>query len=212
MDITYLNPDKYKKGENMKNIKNILVSVATVLFVAGCGSSGGGSSTATSGGGCDIGANGLSITSTSYKDGDVIPAQNAGSGANQSPQYAWIGMPDTVKSSAIIMDDEVSPCGTGVNACKHWALYNIPSNIVSVDADLNINTIPGTTEGLTYDGVTVDYNGPNPPSTHTYKTTVYLLNTATNIPSGTAHTRASFEAEYCSQIISKATYTGTYGP
>ncbi len=212
LDITYLNSDKYKKGENMNNIKNILVSVATILFVAGCGSGSGSassSSTATSGGGE---TNDFPITSTSYTDGGVIPATYVCTGANISPQYTWSGIPDTIESTTIIMDDEhPTDCGTGVNACKHWALYNIPSHIASVAENVNIGTMAGTTEGTTYDA-RVDYSGPCPPSNHTYKTTIYMLKTITAIPSGTAHTRASFEAAYSSQIIGKATYTGTYAP
>lgn len=132
-------------------------------------------------------------------------------GTNVSPQYNWSDVPGGTTYLAIVMDDEVAPCGTGTGACKHWALYNIPVATTSVAEDLDISTIAGTTEGENYDGLN-DYAGPCPPDTHTYKTTIYATDTMVLIPPGEAHNRASFEAAYKADIIGKATYTGTYTP
>jgi len=167
---------------------------------------------------CDLsdantGGGGISLSSTSYTDGGVIPSKFSCSGTNVSPQFSWANAPAGTLSYVLIMDDETSPCGTGTNACKHWALYNIADTTTSLNEDFTIPPIPGInlTEGQNYNW-TNDYEGPCPPSgtTHTYKATIYAMGVATNIAAGTAHTRASFANDFAADILDQATYTANY--
>ncbi len=154
----------------------------------------------------------FTITSASYSSDGIIPEKYSCDGANISPHYRWSSAPTSTDSFVLILDDESTPgCSTGTSACRHWALYNIPSNINSIKEDFDPNTISGVAIGDNYKNKAI-YAGPCPPTTdqHIYKTTIYALDTTTTIASGTAHTRASFEAAFSSNILSKATYQGRY--
>ena len=155
------------------------------------------------------------LTSDDYTEGNAIPLLNACTalgGADASPQYNWTNPPVDTAGYALIMDDETPPCGTGSQACVHWALFNIPASIVSLESDIDISTIDGTVEGFSYIPTT-DYEGPCPPSVHTYKTTVYALSsTMVAVPANSSFTRSTFESEYSGSILDQAEITGTFNP
>jgi len=152
----------------------------------------------------------FTLTSSSYKEGEAIPVQNSCSSADMSPQYSWTDAPEGTTSFALVMDDEVLPCGTGDNACRHWAVFNIPATITNLIENVVVTT--PLTEGLTYNNKT-DYAGPCPPIEHTYKTTVYALGTGMAIvPAGEALTRSQFSTNYKDWILDQATITGTFKP
>ena len=121
-------------------------------------------------------------------------------------------MPAETASFAIIMDDEVPPCGTGKNACKHWAVFNIPSTVNAIAEYAKISLIPNATEGMNYTGAT-GYAGPCPPNEHIYKTTVYSLKSSMPIiSSGTPLTRSEFNSNYAEHILKSATISGIFDP
>ena len=156
--------------------------------------------------------NNFTLTSTSFKDGKRIPSINVCmelGGSNQSPQLSWSDAPANTKKYAIVMDDEVSPCGKGDGACKHWGLFNIPSSITEVSEDLEIATIEGTVEGRNYVG-TQDYEGPCPPFKHTYKTTVFALDGTMPTIGRTSMTRSQFKSTYKTHILDSVTISGTF--
>ena len=107
------------------------------------------------------------------------------------------------------MDDEVAPCGTGDNACKHWGLFNIPSSISEVSEDLEIGTIEGTVEGTNYLG-TQDYAGPCPPSSHIYKITIFALKDTMPEVRSISMTRSKFESTYSEHILDSTTISGRF--
>ena len=157
----------------------------------------------------------FALTSNDYTEGNAIPLLNACTalgGTDASPQFSWANPPVDTTGYALIMDDETPPCGTGSQACVHWALFNIPASITSLESDVDISTIEGTVEGFTYIP-TADYEGPCPPSVHTYKTTVYALDSSmAAIPANSSFTRSTFASEYSGSILDQAEITGTFNP
>jgi len=160
----------------------------------------------------------FSITSEAYVEGGAIPLDHiceAYGGANVSPQYSWANPPADTAFYALIMDDETAPCGTGVDACVHWAWFDIPTTEpgISYNGDITMEWYEGSFEGNTYIP-TNDYEGPCPPNAHTYITTIYAMSAdavgtlTTNSPS----TRAGFEAAYSDSILGQAEITGTVDP
>jgi Raf kinase inhibitor-like YbhB/YbcL family protein len=110
------------------------------------------------------------------------------------------------------MDDEDPPCGTGADACRHWALFNIPAAVTTLDAGVDPDVIEGVTIGMAYDGKQ-GYAGPCPPSRHTYSITVFALDAQLpSLPAGLAVTRSSFREEYGGHILDEATLTGWFSP
>lgn len=157
----------------------------------------------------------FSVTSATYSNNQTIPASavcTANGGSNFSPQLSLSNLPANTSKLAIVMDDETAPnCGQGIAACVHWAVFNLPATKVTFAAEEALLAQAGVTYGKTYDGASDGYKGPCPPApTHTYKLTVYSLSAAApSVASGTAHSRASFEAAFSASILGKTTLTGT---
>src|SRR5437588_8716477 len=83
-----------------------------------------------------IAADPFAVTSTTFKDGQIMPRKVANSsptnpncvGENVSPQLSWTGVPDGPKSFAILMEDPEGRGGAGVH---HWVAYGIPASVTS---------------------------------------------------------------------------------
>jgi Raf kinase inhibitor-like YbhB/YbcL family protein len=81
-------------------------------------------------------AQGMAITSETFKDGQMMPkkvanknAQNPNCvGDNVSPQLSWTGTPAGTKSFAMLMEDPEGRGGAGVH---HWVAYGIPADVTS---------------------------------------------------------------------------------
>ena len=78
----------------------------------------------------------FTLTSTTFKDGTMMPKKVANNtagnancvGENVSPQLSWSGVPDGTKSFALTMVDPEGRGGTGV---FHFVSYGIPANVTS---------------------------------------------------------------------------------
>jgi len=77
------------------------------------------------------------ISSTTFKDGGMLPVKVANSkanapnnpncvGENVSPQLSWVNTPAGTKSFALLMVDPEGRGGAGVN---HWVSYGIPASV-----------------------------------------------------------------------------------
>ncbi len=64
----------------------------------------------------------MTITSSAFTDGGMIPKDYTCDGSNVSPALSWSGIPAGTKSLALICDDPDAPMGNWV----HWVLFNIP--------------------------------------------------------------------------------------
>jgi hypothetical protein len=69
----------------------------------------------------------IRISSTVFKEGELIPKKYTFDGENISPPLSWTDAPGTTKSLALIADDPDAPRGTWA----HWVLFKIPA--VSAD-------------------------------------------------------------------------------
>ena len=192
-----------------------LLPFIVVTFLVGCGGGGGGAAPVVEETPVVEEMPPFAVTSENYTEGSSIPLLHACAalgGTDASPQFSWTNPPSDTNSFAIIMDDETSPCGTGSNACVHWALFNLPSSTTSLVSNVDVSTIEGAVEGNTYIPTT-DYAGPCPPSAHTYNTTVYALGSGmTTIGANSTFTSSEFEADYSGSILGQAEITGTFTP
>ena len=156
----------------------------------------------------------FSVTSATYQNNQTIPASavcTANGGSNISPQLSLSNLPTGTSKLAIVMDDESAPCGQGIAACVHWAVFNLPATKVTINAGENLLTDAAVTYGKTINDLSTGYFGPCPPNPpHTYNLTVYSLAAdAPSVSQGTAHSRASFAAAYGASILGKVTLVGT---
>ena len=72
----------------------------------------------------------FTLTSTTFKDGQLMPKKVANNlsnnpncvGENVSPQLSWSNPPEGTKSFAILMEDPEGRGGAGVH---HWVAYGL---------------------------------------------------------------------------------------
>jgi Raf kinase inhibitor-like YbhB/YbcL family protein len=124
----------------------------------------------------------IKMTSSAFKEGDMIPKKYTCDGQDVSPPLAWDSVPEGTKSLALISDDPDAPMGTWV----HWVIFNLPP-----DAKELAENVPsqrelknGAKQGTT-DFRRIGYGGPCPPrGTHRYYFKLYALDTMINLSPG----------------------------
>jgi len=187
--------------------KFTLPIVAGFIFIAGCGQGGDAMST----GQANVAK--LTVTSTAFKEGDAVPKQHSGEGADQSPPLAWSGAPAATKEFAIIVHDPDAPVGTWY----HWVLYNIPADVTSLPADLPKTAVLQTPvkgrQGLnSWSSGNVGYRGPMPPpghGRHRHIYTVYAVDSHIELAPNLA-TAAALEKKLAGHVVAKGELTGVY--
>lgn len=120
----------------------------------------------------------LTVSSTAFKEGGMIPRKYTCDDRDLSPQIAWSGVPAKAKSIALICDDPDAPAGTWV----HWVVFNIPATVKDLPEGASL---PGGAKLGINDFRKLVYGGPCPPGgTHRYYFKVYALDTMLNLKEG----------------------------
>ena len=157
------------------------------------------------------GAARLLVTSSAFTSGDQLSDKYTQNGENVSPNIAWTKGPIGTQSYVILTED------SGVNRhdpVVHWVVYNIPSNVTSLNADLptQAELDIGAVQGKNVRGG-VGYMGPKPPAgqTHPYHFEVFALNTKLKLDPAKADRQAVVSAMKGSVLATGeivANYTG----
>ena len=123
------------------------------------------------------------ISSTTFKDGGMLPVKaankNAGNnpncvGENVSPQLSWVNTPAGTKSFALLMVDPEGRGGAGVN---HWVAYGIPADVTGFAEGEVSKEGPKYVGGKSTQGVGF-YSGPcTPPNVQPHHYTFVLIAT-----------------------------------
>jgi Raf kinase inhibitor-like YbhB/YbcL family protein len=179
----------------------------------GAASSGGGDGGGSSGDAGEGGAGAFTLTSSAFADGGSIPVANAkcpaGAG-NASPPLAWSNAPAGTQSYAVVMRDVSLAQADNY----HWVIYDIPAATTSLAEGISAVATPASPAGAkqTYWSFSneVSYQGPCPPSQHTYQLTVYSFATPTiPVPANTT-SPATADAVIQANKTGSATLSGTY--
>jgi Raf kinase inhibitor-like YbhB/YbcL family protein len=140
----------------------------------------------------------LKISSSAFKENDLIPAKYTCDGININPPLDIGDIPEKAKCLALIVDDPDAPAGTWV----HWVVWNIP-----VTHHLKEKTVHGT-EGINDFGKH-SYGGPCPPSgKHRYFFKVYALDQLLVLPAAT--NKLQLERVMSGHILAFGELTGLY--
>ncbi len=117
----------------------------------------------------------ITVTSPAFAPGAMIPKKYTADAENVSPPLIVSGVPERVKSLALICDDPDAPAGDWV----HWVIYNIPPAVREIPEDIGPDRrVPGMGIQGRNDFGKIGYGGPMPPSgTHRYFFKVYALDT-----------------------------------
>ena len=152
----------------------------------------------------------MKITSTAFGDGERIPQEFTGEGADRSPPLRIEDVPDGAEQLALIVDDPDAPNKTWV----HWLAWGIPADRTElpegVPASEVVDSLGAARQG-TNDFDRIGYGGPLPPpghGTHHYRFTAYALDRALDLDPGAR--RDELERALESATMETARLTGTY--
>lgn len=148
----------------------------------------------------------LTVKSTAFSHGGMIPSKYTCDGMDISPPLSWSKGPEGTKSYALISDDPDAPMGTWV----HWVLYNLSADVTSLPEDLQKTKIldKGVLQGKNDFGK-YGYGGPCPPGgTHRYFFKVYALDIV--IDAGAGLTKKQLLKEMDKHILAQGELVGKY--
>jgi Raf kinase inhibitor-like YbhB/YbcL family protein len=134
------------------------------------------------------------------------------SGANESPELSWSGVPTGTKSFAITAYDPDAPTGSG---WWHWVVYNIPPHVMSLPEGAGTNGGKSLPEQATMgrnDFGLKAYGGACPPpgKRHRYLFTVHALKIdKIEVPEDASPALIGFNL--FNNCIEKAVLTAMYG-
>ena len=78
----------------------------------------------------------MTLTSSAFADGGIIPDKHAQPGRDVSPPLEWSGAPDSTVSFALIMHDADAVTGDGTTDTMHWMVWGIPGSMMSLPEGL----------------------------------------------------------------------------
>lgn len=149
----------------------------------------------------------ITITSTSFAEGQPIPSKHACDGENISPPLSWDGVPEAAQSFALICDDPDAPGGTWV----HWVLYDLPATVRNLPeaVETKEEVLHAAKQGIN-DFKRIGYGGPCPPAgpPHRYYFTLYALDRELDLKSGA--TKSEVETAIKGRILAQGKLMGTY--
>ena len=162
----------------------------------------------------------MTLTTTAWSDGGMIPMKHAQQGRDVSPPLAWSNVPDDTQSFVLIAHDVDAPIAGGSDDLLHWMLWNIPKDVRSLpEGVMAVSQLPDGTRQIS--GTGPYYRGPGAPATgpaHHYVFELYALDAMVDVPAvgapPLAHspplTRAAVVAAMAGHIRAKGVLVGLY--
>jgi Raf kinase inhibitor-like YbhB/YbcL family protein len=148
----------------------------------------------------------LHVSSSSFADGQSMPARLTCDGANASPELQWSAAPARTKSYVIVMNDTDTPSGF-----VHWLAYNIPAGTHEEHegASTPSTRLIQAREGNNNFGH-AGYGGPCPPpgSPHHYVLRVFALDVDPALAAG--QDKEDVLAAIKGHVLARGQLTGLY--
>ena len=157
----------------------------------------------------------MTLTTSAFADGGVIPTKHAQAGRDVSPALSWTGAPDSTRAFVLIVHDADAAIGDGTDDMLHWMVWNIPGTATSLSEAMpqgaqsanGMRQISGT--GPYYRGPAAPASGP----AHHYMFELYALDAMINVPAvgmAVPATRAAVMAAMATHIRGKGVLVGLY--
>ena len=157
----------------------------------------------------------MTLSTTAWSDGGVIPLQHAQAGPEVSPPFTWSNVPEGTSSFVLMMRDLDAASGPGTEEILHWMLWNIPGAARSLPEGLPpAAQLPDGTRQISVSGPY--YRGPGAASSgpaHHYVFELYALDTIVEVPAvgqSPALTRAAVLTAMSGHVRGKAVYVGLF--
>lgn len=149
----------------------------------------------------------LRVSVSCIDDDGRFLREATGRGADLSPEILLAGMDERARSLAVVLEDITHPL---FGTMTHWLIWNLDP-AVRIPGEIPAGRRVGRTaarQGVGY-GV-CRYRGPKPPRgrTHTYRFTVYVLDSVLNISS--ASRRRRFDKAVLGHVLQEAMVEAVY--
>jgi Raf kinase inhibitor-like YbhB/YbcL family protein len=156
---------------------------------------------------------GLTLTSSGFEDGGIIPNKFSRAVDNPvSPALSWTHVPDGTVSFALILHDPDTSLNHTTEEVLHWMIFNIPATATSLPE--GVGTEPklpdGSIQALNR-GKTVGYMGMGAAAAgpyHHYTFEMFALDTKLNL--GPDATRADVLKAMDGHILGKGVLVGRF--
>ena len=153
----------------------------------------------------------LTVKSTAFAEGQVIPKKYTGEGQDVSPPLSWSGLPAETKELALICDDPDAP---RAEPWVHWVIYKIPAAAAGLPENVarteKVREPAGALQGKNSWGK-IGYGGPMPPpghGVHHYHFKLYALDAALEVPGGL--TKDELVKRMKGHVLAEGELIGTY--
>ena len=149
----------------------------------------------------------LTVTSSSFADGNMIPSKFTCDGGDISPQLTASGFPANTKSLAWVVDDPDAPIGT----FTHWVIFNLPTELSSLPegASARPENLLHAIQGKN-DFDKIGYGGPCPPGEkpHHYIFHAYAVDRLLELPEGA--TKSELATGVKGHVLAEGKLVGLY--
>jgi Raf kinase inhibitor-like YbhB/YbcL family protein len=153
----------------------------------------------------------FTLTSKSFKNGDMIPVQftKTDGAKNISPQLSWYNAPAGTKSYIITCID----INTVAKRWVHWMVINIPAKVNSINEGASCSKMPAGVIELFNSFREKGWGGPKPPAgtgIHHYVFTIYALSRPTLRTRKYMLSEAELLHLLRGKVLAEATLAGKY--
>ena len=157
----------------------------------------------------------MSLTTTAWQDGSVMPLKHTQAGEEVSPPLAWSNPPDNTQSFVLIVHDIDATNADATSDTLHWMVWNIPAATRALPERIPHGpTLPDGSRQISATGPY--YRGPAAPATgpeHHYVFDLYALDAMVDVPAvgqSVAQTRTAVLAAMAGHVRAKGTLIGRF--
>jgi Raf kinase inhibitor-like YbhB/YbcL family protein len=157
---------------------------------------------------------GLTLATTAYPDGGMIPARYTQAGEQTSPALTWTNVPPNTQSFVLHFRDPDVARNRGTEDQVHWLVWNIPGTATGMPEGVPQGaTRPDGSQQISASGPV--YRGPGAPAVgpvHHYTFELYALDTKIDVQPGADawETRTKVWAAMNGHVLGKAVYVGLF--
>lgn len=167
------------------------------------------------GGGGRGGVQVMTLSTTAWPDGGLMPINYTQAGAEVSPPLTWSDPPATAQSFVLMVHDVDATNADGANSTLHWLVWNIPPASRGLPEGVPQGAeLPDGSRQIAVTGPY--YRGPAAPATgpeHHYLFDLYALDVKIDVPpvgAPVVQTRAAVVAAMAGHVRGKATLVGRF--
>lgn len=162
----------------------------------------------------------LTLTTSAWPDGGVIPIKYSQAGEQLSPELKWTNVPAGTVSFVINMIDPDVAIQRGTETQPHWIFWNIPGTATGIPEGIKPGgELPDGSRQISASGL--QYRGPGAAATgpmHHYTFELYALDIKLDITPSTnpqlvpaaLETRAAVMKAMQGHVLGKAVYVGLF--